>query len=466
MRRLQLVAFFLILLIALVGCQTAPGMLLPLEVLPVSGNTVYRFQLQPGQSGPLTLPSSNRLALIFLGNAPSTPFQFRIQGDALPQGEAAYTESGRRMERSAKLPLSTSVSRSTQAVKEVEVFWVNKGNSDPSGDGDVERTARLRVTSKNAYFYLDPDPAKPILDSQIQKLADAFDNTIYPQLTKEFGQEPKPGIDGEDRLFVVISPAVDNFGSEKGLLGYFWSRDALPNQIHSNRKEVIFLSPRIFNYPNYTCFGTLAHEFTHLIVFNQKTLRNGVPEDTWLNEGFAMLGMDLCGYGLKGGNADVARDIGVFLDAPQSFSLTEWASNPRGFSYGLSYLFCRYFYDRYPEGPRDAMRAGAAGVSGIERVLSTKGLEFSSFFADWAVATYLSGSGVSVDPRFTYASGVDLRGRYGSVQLNGVHTQSQTGLTGNLRPWSASFYLFDGPREWQFDLRADRLLGGAAVRLN
>jgi hypothetical protein len=276
---------------------------------------------------------------------------------------------------------------------------------------------------------------------------------------------------------VVLSPAVDNFGKEKGLMGYFWSRDLLAPgtsgpRAHSNQKKAIFLTSRLFDQPAQTVFGTLAHEFTHLCVFNQKVLvpNRATPEETWLDEGWAMLAMDLCGYGLRAGNEAIARDIKSFQEIPASYSLTDWANNPHGFSYGLSYLFGRYLYDRFgAEVVKDTLLASGTGVEAVQGALNKRQASFQDVFSDWTVANAISGLNLTDDRRFSYAKDVDLRGTYGGVTLGGVQAVSVTGFPKGegLRPWSTAYYDLkaSAKRAWAFEVRSGSGLFGGAIAL-
>lgn len=385
------------------------------------------------------------------------PFQLRTQSLSAPS-EVRFTDSAKRVWAEPEVS-----QRHTQA-EDTETFLVNTGNSEASGD--VTRHTKRRLTSTHAYFYVDLDVDSAISTASIQGMADAFDNVIYPTLTQEFGSEPSPGIDNEKRIFIVLSPAVDNFGKDKGLLGYFWSRDAL-QRTNSNQKEVIFLTDTIFSHPTYTQYGTLAHEFTHMIVFNQKTLLQNDVEDTWLNEGWAMLGMDLCKYGLLNGNEDVARDLALYLKTPHLYSLTDWAGNPRGFSYGLSYLFCRYLYDNYKALIKPAIASPLIGITNFDDQLRAFSTNFLSVFTDWTTANYVSGLNLTSEPRFNYS--VNLRAQYGSITLPGITPLAQSAqlASASLRPWSATYYSFDTPKSWRFNLSAGTVpLIGSAIRIN
>jgi hypothetical protein len=263
-------------------------------------------------------------------------------------------------------------------------------------------------------------------------------------------------------------------------MGYFWNRDLYPASTspgnvreHSNEKEVIFLTDQIFKQKAWTIYGTLAHEFTHLVVYNQKVIapNRSTPEETWLDEGLAMLAMDLCGYGLRHGNDEIARDIARFQAAPEKYSLTDWFRNPNGFSYGLSFLFTRYLYDRFSEGLiRDLLKTPQVGVSGVGEVLAPRNVTFQDVFSDWTLANAISGMGVTGESRYGYASEIKLRETYGAVQLTGIQPRPLNGpadVTAPARPWSTGYYLLGAPQEraWTMDVRPGLVMLGGTVAL-
>ncbi|MBO9541208.1 hypothetical protein J7643_11520 [bacterium] len=470
-------ALLLGLTVTLAACTSLPTTPVTARTAWAAGGLVRQFVLPAGEAMRVELGEANRLLMaVSAAHAEAPAFQFRIQHQHPTQGEARFRESGARL---AQEPgaLDWEPVRRVQAAAETETFWVNIGDSTEAGDR--KRTAKRRLTTAHANFYVDAEGAEGITDDQLKRLGEAFESRIYGTVTGTFGAEPKTDPSGESRVYVVLSPAVDNFGKDKGLMGYFWSRDLLSPaatgpRAHTNQKKVIFLTSRLFEQPAQTVFGTLAHEFTHLCVFNQKVLvpNRATPEETWLDEGWAMLAMDLCGYGLRGGNEAIARDIKRFEEAPAEYSLTDWAGNPNGFSYGLSYLFARYLYDRFgAEVVKDALAAPATGVGAVQGGLVKREASFQDVYSDWTVANAVSGLKLTDDRRFSYASDVNLRGTYGGLTLGGVQARPvadfQKGLPGTLRPWSTTYYDLKAPakRTWAFEFRSGSALFGGAIVL-
>ncbi len=144
---------------------------------------------------------------------------------------------------------------------------------DSSYDAD-KRTqigAVLQKITSKAYFYLDDiwwnsltfDRQQEI-NSYLNNLGEEFDSKIYPTLTSTFGSEPKLGIDGDEKITVLIHLIKKDVG------GYFNSGneyDKLQNP-NSNEREMVYLSSDYIFSPILKSF--LAHEFMHLINFEQK----------------------------------------------------------------------------------------------------------------------------------------------------------------------------------------------------
>lgn len=480
----------------LTGCTFIPPTG-PAEITTRQGadGLVRQFALTPQSSGQLSLGTAKKLLFaVSSGQTVQRAESFRIQAQATgplapdaPPPEAAQDPHGR-FRASSQLLLAEAPSKpayrlqaAPSAEGDVQEFWVNSGTSTLAGD-HKQKATNQRVTP-HAYFFVDHEStliSDATLKSKIDSLAAAFEDVIYPNVTRFYGSPPDPGIDGDPRVYVVLSPAVDNFGKDRGLMGYFWSRDvlsALPGssspRANSNQKEVIFLTDKIFQQKPWTTFGTLAHEFTHLVVFNQKVIAPGrtTPEETWLDEALAMLAMDLCGWGLRNGNDEIARDIASFQEKPDQYSLTDWFRNPRGFSYGLSYLFARYLYDRFNEGIfKDVMASPQIGISGVDQALARRGVTFQDCFSDWSLANAISGLNLTRDPRYSYAPEINLRGTYGAIQLKGIQPRPLDGpsdVSGPSRPWGSAYYFLGSPQErtWKMDVPLGLSLFGGTVTL-
>lgn len=484
----------------------------PQTQVPVGRGAVRHFPLPSGQTN-LAFPASRNLVILLSASSSAPPaVGFRVVEGGLKQSpanqavgsignEARFTADGLRYHGPYGVPIVSRPlgARRIQAAfslgDEVD-FWVNTGNSQVGGD--CHRRGKLTYVSAHAYYFVDvgptddeqgvcgaaggPAPAPELL----RGLAAAFEGQsplvgsrpIYETVTHLYGPDPEGGgIDGDPRTFVVLSPAVDRFGQEKGLLGYYWSRDVQPRSLnvndprsHSNEREAIFLTNQIFNQRPYTTFGTLAHEFTHLVLYYQRSLVGSTSEETWWEEALSMLAMDQTGFGLRAGNEDIAKDIKSFLERPAAYSLTQWAGNPNEFAYGLVYVFARFLFDRYgPSFIREIVTSPQGGLSAIDRALRRRGTTFQQVYTDFGVAIFVSGSKLEVEPRYQLASDVNMRQAYGSILLEGIRSKTVSpvgsGENALLRPWGTAYYNLsqEASGQWSFSFQVPGPIFGSAI---
>ncbi|MBM3269009.1 MAG: hypothetical protein FJZ01_15325 [Candidatus Sericytochromatia bacterium] len=506
----------------LAGCNfVLPGAIKrPTTQLPVGQGAVRHFPLRAGDVS-LPFPASKNLVLmVSASGSASTAFSFRVQNSEAPAGEARFTSDAARWRAPAYAP-GAAPRRRTQANLPLGTkldFWINTGDS--SAAGDCLRRASLEYLSPHAYFFVDVGPggsgsrdavcggpAGPELSKELLRgMAAAFEGEsplagalpIYQTVTGMFGPDPVDGgVDGDPRTFVVISPAVDKFGQEKGLMGYYWSRDVQPRttspadpRSHSNEREAIFLTNQIFNQKPYTTYGTLAHEFTHLVMYYQRSMAGSVAEEVWWDEALSMLAMDRTGYGLRAGNVDIAKDIGCFLERPSAYSMTQWSGNPHNFAYGLVYVFARYLHERFGQQLiREVIAIPDGGVAGLDRALRRRNTSFQQVYSDFVVAVYTSGTQLEVDPQYRMPAEINLRASYGGppdprcgsfslcelkdprcpASLDGVQAQRLQSFgqlqTVSLRTWGTAYYeLGQGdPYPWTFAFKIPEALFGSAI---
>ena len=149
-----------------------------------------------------------------------------------------------------------------------EDFYID---SDYDEQGREEISADLKYRSDNAYFYIEDGwwdelsaSNRASINTKLADLGEEFDETIYPQLTDTYGEEWKPGIDNDKRITVVFTQMQDNAA------GYFRNLDEYRRiQVpESNQREIVYLNVQVLSSDSAKVY--LAHEFTHLITFNQK----------------------------------------------------------------------------------------------------------------------------------------------------------------------------------------------------
>jgi peptidoglycan hydrolase-like protein with peptidoglycan-binding domain len=254
-----------------------------------------------------------------------------------------------------------------------------------------EIPAVLQKITNQLYFYVDKDwwneldySKKQSLDVAFYDLSLEFERNIYPKLTSTFGSEPKPGIDNDEKITVLIHPMIKEAG------GYFNSGDVYSKLQYpkSNEKEILYLNSQYIDEPEAKSF--LAHEFVHLITANQKDLLRGVTEETWLNEARAEYVPTLLGYDEEYQGSNLQQRLGQFVANPND-SLTEWLNKKE--DYGVVNLFTQYLVDHY--GVKvlvDSLQSSKIGIDSINYALEKNGLkkDFSQIFADWTIAVLVN----------------------------------------------------------------------------
>lgn len=247
----------------------------------------------------------------------------------------------------------------------------------------------LVKTYANLYFYVEKnwwDSQVPAKQQEIlttfDYLASEFQSNIYPILTSVFGSEWKPGVDGDNKITLVFHPMKEGVG------GYFRSTDEyLKLQVpSSNEREMIFLATAyVDNLAKLKVF--LAHEFTHLITFNQKERLRGVREEVWLDEARAEYALTALGYNSVYGGSNLQARARDFLERP-SDSLVEWQGGK--YDYGVLNLFTHYLVDHYGINMlSDSLTTKLSGIASINEVLLKNGYkeDFAQIFTNWTIAS-------------------------------------------------------------------------------
>ncbi len=200
-----------------------------------------------------------------------------------------------------------------------ENFWII--NADTNENSQI--TATLMYITPHSYFWAEE--GTNVDEGNMKTLMDTFENKIYPTDREFFGSEWNPGIDGDEHIFIVYA---NNIGHN--IAGYFSSIDSYNPLVrkYSNAHETYVMNAGQDLGAEYT-YAVLAHEFVHMIQFPVD--RNDV---SWLNEGFAEVGVFLNGYYPAG------KDWG-YVQNPD-LQLNDWVDNSSpdfGPHYGSEFSF-------------------------------------------------------------------------------------------------------------------------------
>jgi hypothetical protein len=257
-------------------------------------------------------------------------------------------------------------------------------NVDPNYDYlKRERIFAILIKiSQNGYFYVEDDwwQTLPSFEKEkyakiVSDLAKEFDTKIYPTLTTILGQEWKPGIDKDERITILLHRMKTEVG------GYFREADEYEKNISptSNQREMVYLNLNFLEDPAIKPY--LAHEFTHLITFNQKNRILNVEEETWLTELRSEGAPAILGY-----KEHLEARKNLFLKNPKD-SLVEWKNT--GSDYGIVSMFANYLYDYYDQKIfSDTLHSTGTSISAIEEYLKKNNFKenFSDVFRNWAIA--------------------------------------------------------------------------------
>ena len=257
-------------------------------------------------------------------------------------------------------------------------------------------SATLVKTTNSLYFYIE----KPWWDSQPQlkqneilanlgSLSEEFENKIYPTLTSIFGSEWRPGVDGDSRITILFESMNSNEG------GYFRTADEyiklqLPA---SNEREMVYLALDRIDDPRLKVF--LAHEFVHLITFNQKDKIFKVEEEVWLNEARADYSSTILGYDDIYSGSNLQQRVKDFIESP-SDSITEWKGTK--YDYASVSLLMHYFLDHYGINVLiDSLKSKYVGIESINYALQKNGYKdsFSQIFINWTIASVFNNCSIN-----------------------------------------------------------------------
>lgn len=334
--------------------------------------------------------------------------------------------------------------------------------------------ARLLDDSQTEHclIFAEVVDGQPVVnEARALEVAAAFDNDnpyqegdsgIYESTRARFGSEwnsnPLGGRDGDERvIFVFLSSG--SIGGE-GFFGFFRPQDELPRSqvANSNEGEMLFLNADRTNDDLYDALSTVSHEFTHLIMWNQKVGQNGAlpegapSENVTIDEGMAVLNEDLSGFsfsGDQGGNFFLLAAVEALLEDGLNRPFFQFGGGLD--DYGAGYLLNRYLHDRF--GPETIRQITTSTAVGRENIASVVQLPFGAVFADFVQAVALSGeSGLPAEFSF---DGVDLNQTYldrdgDEFVMNGLQGISDLTLPGTfesdvtVQPWGTVFYRATG----------------------
>lgn len=322
-------------------------------------------------------------------------------------------------------------------------------------------SAVLRKVSEKTYFYLENEWYQELtaeerkkIDEKLEKLGQGFDETIYPGITSIYGSEWKPGIDNDYRITILFHQMKKNAG------GYFNNGDEYPiiQSPNSNEREMIYLNIAYLDQDIMKSY--IAHEFVHLVSFNQKERLRGVVEEIWLNEARADYAPTLLGYDDDYQNSNLQQRVRQFISLP-SDSLTEWR-NEAG-DYGIANVFTQYLVENFGvEILVDSLQSSKIGIPSLNYALEKNEAEkdFSQIFTDWLIAIFLNDCQIGEEYCYKNQNLKNLRITPSLIFLPSTQ-KTDVSLNYFIKQWSGNWYrviggegdlkiIFNGENKIQF----------------
>lgn len=265
-------------------------------------------------------------------------------------------------------------------VGDTEKFWLSNNTTQEN----FQITAELMMESPHALFWVEEGVS--VQGSEVRELLDVFNNQIYPTNRTFFGSEWNPGIDEDERIYLIYARGLGG-----NVAGYFSAIDSYPSvlQEFSNMHETFMINADAVNLSEGYLYSVLAHEFQHMIHWYQD--RN---ETSWMNEGFSELAVSLNGYMVGGWHTVYLTDRDVQLNT--------WPVEPsqQGVHYGSSYLFMQYFLDRFgPTVTQALVKEDLDGLASIDAVMESlqipsahgqSTMTAEEIFIDWTIASTIN----------------------------------------------------------------------------
>jgi immune inhibitor A len=358
-----LVVYGMVLALGLGGC----GMTQPSKTPVEPARTEAIPTLSPTRDTPTPLPAGDDTLNI-------------LKNNQVPAGD--WRDEAMRLKGVPDIPVVVSTAPASYAIGDTTEFYVINADTRESRP----LSAQLVYVTENVYFFVEQ--GVQVNDVDVHRLIDEFQNQTYPTNRAFFGSEWIPGVDGDPHLYMLYARGLGKHTQAYCDTASEFSRLAHP---YSNEKEIIVLNADASLLNDDYWRSTLAHEFQHLIRWNQN--RNA---ETWINEGSSKLAESINGF-------DPGSKMG-FLNGPD-LQLNAWSDlssslNEAVGHYDAAYLFMQYFLDRFgPQASQALMANKAIGITAVDSTLTSlgltdpatgKSLTVDDVFADWAVANFLN----------------------------------------------------------------------------
>ncbi len=275
-------------------------------------------------------------------------------------------------------------------------------------DGNISDIT-VEIKGKGSTVAVAVDIEDSVTQSDIDEIVDRYDNVIYPRDHFLYGSPVIDSVDYTDRdqdgLHLIVLTHLVN---DSGAVGLFNPNDFVPDAL--NDADILWVVVPDNDNPLDSVFGTVAHEYFHMIMFGVKRVKFQGDETLWLNESLAHLAEDSSGFGID--NIDTAK---AYLDAVPDYSLAFSGDDVE--ARGMGFLFLRYLFEQQGAVEYDSESGstltdggGASFLTsliqtdevGFDALNTSLGSDWKDHFFDWLAAVSLDGLDIANDPKYQY----------------------------------------------------------------
>jgi hypothetical protein len=243
-------------------------------------------------------------------------------------------------------------------------------------------TAVCKKVGSSCYLFFDTAYSHNLQQTNLDDVAYAFDNLLFPTLTALYGANPT-GIDGDPKIYILS-------GSGDGMwAGYFDPLQGMPDTMtwrlwgkNSSQKEIIYVAGNYWKRQD-----VISHEFGHLLHWGQDHSPEPPEhpikywEESWVDEGFSTFAQ-YC----FGDTFSLPDRMFNYMSSPGNYSLI-WFE-----SYDPSRLIFSYCYEQFGGDLflKTLISEQANGFEGFRKTLKKLGysISFDDLFENLALACY------------------------------------------------------------------------------
>ncbi len=228
-------------------------------------------------------------------------------------------------------------------VGSTHTFWVYNFYTDT----DYQITATNVAIGTNCIIF--SADTNDIGTTEGTTIATEFDTNIWGLVNTNFGSPSD--VDSNSKVIILYFDIIDEYthGGGSYVGGYFWSKD-LFIQSNSNEMEIFYMDTNPSSPLSDEGFGTVAHEFQHMVNYNQNVFVEGgagaSSNDTWINEGLSEAANELYMDAATGTDTSLTGRISYWNSSSDcnrdGHPLCVWEYGNTLPNYAMSYLFFQY----------------------------------------------------------------------------------------------------------------------------